>query len=905
MCKKLTFLTAFVLVLALAGANTAFGVFSLDVRVAASDDDREEHVNSGNMESSDSDDLELGHEGDAGDDTLQTIGLRFTGVDVPAGAGITRAWVQFNTDDMNNERHFPPVSLLVGGELSPDPADFNDSGNPNISARPATTASVVWDVPVWGVPLGPEHTPDISRVIQEIVDQDGWAAGNAMVIILADNPDNPSEGTRQAYSFDGNAGRAPLLHIEYTPSTASDPNPADGGVSGRAPLLQWTEGATAASHDVYLGASPDLGPADLMDRVSYAAYWHIVGLTPGATYYWRVDAVEADGATIHTGDLWSFTAVDVAAHTPSPPGDDKTALPDAVLSWGPGLTAASHDVYFGTDRAAVAAGTGGTLKGNQLGETYYNPEGLLDDDTTYYWRIDEVEADGATRHPGEVWSFKTRKDSALIGWWKFDEGQGVIAYDSSGYGHHGIINHDNGDAGALWTAGAIGGGLEGDGDNDYVQIDSIVPMMTSINFSCSIWYKTDGSVLDEIPLFAQNHDSSHDFLFGVVDKNVYYENGDFTEISPSVADNQWHMLTFTREGLTARIYIDGVLREEEATDEEPTQGTRWSIGQEYGGSGPDNPTFAGVVDDARFWIRTLTAEDVADLFKGDVGLAHSPQPISGTVPDIEHVPPISWSPGEDATQHDVYLGTDELAVGDANVSDATGIYRDRRSTTSYTPPEGLDWGTGPYYWRIDEVQADGTISEGMVWNFSVGDFLNVDDFESYNDIDPPDPASNTIFGLWADGYTTQTTTNGALVGNDVPPYAEARAAYVHSGAQAMPYLYGNNGKSSVATMTLTGTARDFTRQGVEQLSLWFKGESTNAAEPMYVALNGTAISHDNPNATQASAYEEWVIPLQAFADLGVTLNNVTSIAISIGTPGGDSGTGTMSFDDIRLYRAGQ
>jgi hypothetical protein len=84
------------------------------------------------------------------------------------------------------------------------------------------------------------------------------------------------------------------------------------------------------------------------------------------------------------------------------------------------------------------------------------------------------------------------------------------------------------------------------------------------------------------------------------------------------------------------------------------------------------------------------------------------------------VPPISWSPGEDATQHDVYLGTDELAVGDADASDATGVYRGRQSTTSYTPPEGLPWGTGPYYWRIDEVKADGTISEGMVWNFSVG-----------------------------------------------------------------------------------------------------------------------------------------------------------------------------------------
>ncbi|KPK42651.1 MAG: hypothetical protein AMJ65_07330 [Phycisphaerae bacterium SG8_4] len=180
----------------------------------------------------------------------------------------------------------------------------------------------------------------------------------------------------------------------------------------------------------------------------------------------------------------------------------------------------------------------------------------------------------------------------------------------------------------------------------------------------------------------------------------------------------------------------------------------------------------------------------------------------------------------------------------------------------------------------------------------------MDDFESYNDIDPPDDASNRIFESWADGFASPTT-NGALVGNDLPPYAEARAAYVHSGTQAMPFFYDNNGKYSEATLTLTGTARDWTRHSVVDLSLWFRGESTNAAERMYVALNGRAVYHDNPDATQVSAYEEWVIPLQTFADLGVTLNNVTSIAIGFGTPGsaGAGGSGTMYFDDLRLYQA--
>jgi hypothetical protein len=360
------------------------------------------------------------------------------------------------------------------------------------------------------------------------------------------------------------------------------------------------------------------------------------------------------------------------------------------------------------------------------------------------------------------------------------------------------------------------------------------------------------------------------------------------------------MITYVREGAQAWIYVDGVLRNTDDADEDPAGHLQWSIGQEWDSSPSDE--YQGLVDDARFWIRPLTAEEVAEVFKGDVELAHSPQPISGTIPDVEHVPPISWSVGEDATQHDVYFGIDELLVADADTSDTAGIYRGRQSATTYNPPEGLPWGTGPYYWRIDEVKADGTISKGVVWNFSVGDFLNVDDFESYNDVDPPDPVSNTIFASWIDGFGV--AGNGALVGNDVPPYSETRAAYVHGGLQAMPYLFDNDGKSSEATMTLTGNSSDWTRQNIAALSLWFRGDSTNTVEPMYVALNGRAVYHDNANATQVDAYEEWIIPLQTFADQGVNLSNVNSITIGFGTPGSTAagGQGMMYFDDIRLYQ---
>jgi hypothetical protein len=81
------------------------------------------------------------------------------------------------------------------------------------------------------------------------------------------------------------------------------------------------------------------------------------------------------------------------------------------LSWSPGDTAVSHDVYFGSSFDDVNDRTNGTFQGNQI-ETYFTagspespyPDGFVPG-ITYYWRIDELEADG-TKHRGDIWSFR-------------------------------------------------------------------------------------------------------------------------------------------------------------------------------------------------------------------------------------------------------------------------------------------------------------------------------------------------------------------------------------------------------------------------------------------------------------------------------------------------------------------
>ena len=110
---------------------------------------------------------------------------------------------------------------------------------------------------------------------------------------------------------------------------------------------------------------------------------------------WQVDDIELEvfGGGTPPGDPPG------QASNPSP-GDGAAGLGiDSDLSWTAGALAASHDVYFGSSPSLGGA----AFQGNQSGNIY-NP-GTLNHATTYFWRIDEVNADGTT--PGLTWSFTT------------------------------------------------------------------------------------------------------------------------------------------------------------------------------------------------------------------------------------------------------------------------------------------------------------------------------------------------------------------------------------------------------------------------------------------------------------------------------------------------------------------
>jgi hypothetical protein len=182
------------------------------------------------------------------------------------------------------------------------------------------------------------------------------------------------------------------------------PRPANGNMAVLTPLLQWEAGTSAFWHDVYLGTSPELTAADqVATRTPMNLYFHLAGLVPGTVYYWRVDEIEVDG-TVHTGDVWTFTAQDLVAYAPDPADGQTDVSPAVVLNWQPGQSVTAHDVYLSENvqevEGDVEAADQGTVE-----EATFDPNGLTEL-TTYYWRVDETALSGEIR-PGAVWTFTT------------------------------------------------------------------------------------------------------------------------------------------------------------------------------------------------------------------------------------------------------------------------------------------------------------------------------------------------------------------------------------------------------------------------------------------------------------------------------------------------------------------
>ncbi len=171
-------------------------------RVSQPSDDAEESISNGTVYLH-SNDLEIGYDGSVGSDVH--VGLRFTDLAIPNGATITNAWLEFTADEVRSGI----TDATIRAQDADNPASFN-ALTTDISSRGTTTALVTWNsIPAWDTVGATYQSPDISPIVQEVVDRSGWSAGNAMAFVIT------ATGRRNAYSWDGDPLRAPLLHVEY------------------------------------------------------------------------------------------------------------------------------------------------------------------------------------------------------------------------------------------------------------------------------------------------------------------------------------------------------------------------------------------------------------------------------------------------------------------------------------------------------------------------------------------------------------------------------------------------------------------------------------------------------------------------------------------------------------------
>jgi hypothetical protein len=700
------------------------------------------------------------------------------------------------------------------------------------------------------------------------------------------------------------------LQINFKPELGEDPW-TGYGAQAFTMTEEWTEFSVTTPE-----FTEDVNPATITFHIQYSAgdFW-------------------IDGVRFYEGDYVEPAFSSFKARQPDPADGAIHEDTWVSLSWDPGSSAITHDVYFGDNFEDVNSGAESVFQGNQAEDFlvigfpgFAFPEGLIPG-TRYYWRVDEInENDPNSPWIGDVWSFlippRTAYNPVPADGAKFIDPNVVLEWDPGletkihqvYFGDNfEDVNAGTGDTskGPAGNTRYTPGTLERD-KTYYWRIDEFDGMETHKGNVWTFTIAGEGGGVRADYYQGMNFETH---VLNRTDPQIDFNWGDPGGPDPSVGDDNFSVRwsgqveaafseTYTFYARTddgVRLWVDGVQLIDNWVDRAPTEnrgtieleaGQVYSVVMEYYENG------GGAVAELRWSSPSTPKQIIPQAALSLPVLASSPNPRSGSV-DVRQDITLTWAPGDFAESHEVYFGTDEEAVRNADTGSPEFKGTRAVGSESYDPGV-LEWDM-TYYWRVDEINPDNPDSPwvGGVWDFTTANFLIVDDMEGYNDLDPSDPESNRIFFSWLDGFDNPTA-NGSIVGYANPPFAEQ--TIVHSGNQSMPFSYDNSVGKSEATLTLTDL-RNWTQNGVDTLKIWYVGEADNDPEPMYVVLNDTAaVTNPDSNAAQATSWTEWNVSLQEFADQGVNLSNVNSITLGFGNRSNPTagGSGMVFFDDIRI-----
>ncbi|MGE5295761.1 MAG: discoidin domain-containing protein [Solirubrobacterales bacterium] len=380
-----------------------------------------------------------------------------------------------------------------------------------------------------------------------------------------------------------------------------------------------------------------------------------------------------------------------AAGDPVPVSEAVDVPRDAAMSWAAGQTAATHDVYFGTNFADVNTASRTDAKGVLISKDQtaaeFDPEGLLEYGQTYYWRVDEVNAaPDNTIFRGDVWTFTAEPYAYPI--------ENITATASSAQTDMGPENTIN------------GSGLNESDEHSTVLTDAWMSAGLLPNW---IQYEFDKSYkLYELWVWNSNQIIEPFIGFGPKSVTIEYSTDGATwtvlEGTPEFAKGTG-LATYTHN---TTVDLGGVV----------AKFVKLTVNATWGGlpqTGLSEVRFLYVPVQA---YEPAPADDAAEVS------------LSAT---------LNWRPGREAASHTVYFGSDSEAVAQGTAT--------AKTVTGHTfTPSGMQYGV-EYFWKIDEVGDAGAYA-GDVWSFTAQEFITAEDFESYDD------EANRIFDVWIDGLTT-------------------------------------------------------------------------------------------------------------------------------------------------------
>jgi hypothetical protein len=297
---------------------------------------------------------------------------------------------------------------------------------------------------------------------------------------------------------------------------------------------------------------------------------------------------------------------------------------------------------------------------------------------------------------------------ALIAWWKCDEGQGNVVGDSSGNKHDGTFVN----GAPAWTTGQIGGAVQLVGPT-LVEVPPI--NMTLSEATMAGWFLPNGAQNDWASMIMhRGTGQAHGFNFLASRQLAYHWNDDSATWgyrgTAYYSATEWTHCAVTVAPTKATFYVNGVATSVNTVNHAPAN---WNNVIHLGGDDPaswSGRQMNGALDDVMMFSRALNDEQVAALMEQTLPTftkAEKPNPADGTIG--VNTPLLQWTVGESALFHDVYLSTSpDLTEADLKAA--------HQPFAMFYNVAGFEPGV-TYYWRVDEIAADGTVFTGNVWSF--------------------------------------------------------------------------------------------------------------------------------------------------------------------------------------------